>query len=827
MNFPVINDRRSWYGLALLAALFAVAGYLRMNDLTLYSPDSIRYVIWGTSIAGGRGFVDDTQPDPQWFVEHAPLYPVLIAPAEFFFPDSLVAAKAVSLLWGLLALMLMHRWLSKRLGPLPALLGSLLMVCNPLLLVYSSEALSEAPFVAFLCLALVLSEDVAARKGSSGYRLPMLLAIVGTIGLLREIGVAVVAGVILYFALQKQWRRAALMFLAAAVCLGLWYVRNQILVPLPEGATKANTELVFEHFVTPAGTSLVSELWQRIWISAGSYAWQLAGSILYPLHGSGQVNLAVDAVAMPGFARIILAASASILLLFGVSSDWKDRTAAILRASIAVGYLLLVFIFPVHDIRFLFPLLPLMIFYILKGAGALGAKYSRIAAWGKPAILIPLVALVMVPNLIVMADIIDVNLAYRRSPQNLYQELVKRESYPTIYTFPWSLVGDWVRDSVAEGSTIASPEKFLAISVGQRKVLEANPGLTLPLFEKMIRDYDVAYLASRSRLGNYKLYEFLMAESKRYRFDQVFSAGNVSLFRVTSLLRHPDLAAAARPLPDTTGASGLLRQGRAKFLREDYAGAVERFSRGMLVAPGEAEFLYQTALAHSMQGNAAAARRVYEELLVSPQSASLSTLARVHLDAMDVAISAIGVPATQERAIKMNDLARLYWNLGYESRAEGIADVSLRLDSTHFWGLLWGFHFNLQNGDTADARRYYGQLERLSADNQVVVSFRRLLAIGDSLRWVRDRPSRSELHLSAGRLYQLIELFEESLDEGERALAEDPENVAAKQLLGEVFQTKGVPRMANAYYGAVLSAEPGNALVRARRDSLQSALPPR
>jgi tetratricopeptide (TPR) repeat protein len=184
-----------------------------------------------------------------------------------------------------------------------------------------------------------------------------------------------------------------------------------------------------------------------------------------------------------------------------------------------------------------------------------------------------------------------------------------------------------------------------------------------------------------------------------------------------------------------------------------------------------------------MDGDSLQARAYYERLMALPQAASLTYTARVHLDAMDVALSARGVPPTQERAIKMNDLGRLYWDLGYRRRAEELSDESARLDSGYFWGLLWGFHFNLQNGDTADARRYFRRLGQIDGKNQVVRVFDRLLAIGDSLTFVREPARRSALHLAAARLYERIELFEVALDEAERASGDAPAAPAAAAVL--------------------------------------------
>lgn len=196
-NVPVVRAE-----FLLVAALFLTAGALRINDLFLYTPDSARYLIWGNSIARGAGYVDDTQPEELRYVVHAPLYPALIAPVEFLFPLQSVAVKAYTLLWGLFALLLLYLWLYHLFGRGAAITGAAMLAFNPGYLVYSTEVLSEVPFIAFLLLVLFIMARSADRGGLSRPEWWTLLASSSLIGLLREVGVVVTACVAL-----GLWRR--------------------------------------------------------------------------------------------------------------------------------------------------------------------------------------------------------------------------------------------------------------------------------------------------------------------------------------------------------------------------------------------------------------------------------------------------------------------------------------------------------------------------------------------------------------------------------------------------------------------------------------------
>ena len=133
-------------GIVFICVLFFIAGMLRLNDLSFYTPDSSRYLIWGNSLAHGKGFVDETLPDPDPYVVHAPLYSLLIAPAEFLAPYSTVLVKAWTLLWGVLAVLLLYAWLCRAVGKSGALVGAILFAGNPLFWLYRNKFSCWSPF---------------------------------------------------------------------------------------------------------------------------------------------------------------------------------------------------------------------------------------------------------------------------------------------------------------------------------------------------------------------------------------------------------------------------------------------------------------------------------------------------------------------------------------------------------------------------------------------------------------------------------------------------------------------------------------------------------
>ena len=814
-------------GLVFICLLFLASGILRLNDLSLYTPDSTRYVIWGNSLAQGKGFLDATQPDPNRYVVHAPLYSVLLAPAEFFFPLSLIAVKVWTLLWGILAVVLLYVWILPKLGKTAALIGALALSFNPLMLLYSSEALSESPFIAFVLLAFILAEKMSGEKpGKRG--LMFLLVTIGAVALLREVGVAMVIAVVAYFIFCKQPRRAVLVVLGSIVVLGLWYVRNQILVEAPPGVQRGNLALLFQHFVTPPDVSIVNELALRMWLNFKEYASQLGGMLFYSLFASHQTNLYAETSSLYKLMQSVAEGGTFVITLFcsflmfsGIYIDGRRSKAAFLRISFVIIYLGAIFSYPVHDIRFLVPVLPLMIYYVVLAVRWYVRERGKIFLHIRREHAIGIATVLMIPNFIGVYYLLKTNIAYEKSPVDFYQSLQQLSSYPPIFTQPWTLLGRWVQQNIPEGETIATPSKELSIVVGNRKVKELDPGLPLPLFEKLLRDNRIGYILAPIRWQDLMTYEFLMMESSRFWFEPVHRVSNLILLKVHSRYMEPDITGKALSVTiDTTSASGLLRAGRQEIVRGNYDAAIRWINKGIELSPEQPQLIFQLIIAYSQKGDAGNSMKTYRRFITLPQVGSYIVLARFQVQAMELVRKVLALKNPEERSVKLLDAASTYWNSGYYRRASSIIDADLDADSLYFSGLLWGFHYAFQQNDTSRAFRCLRQLQSMDTGNTVVNAFARFPSIYDSLHQQLPPSELSRLHLDMAAIYRQIDLREEALDEAEKAIGADRTNTAARLFIAESFERGSLYRSARQVYKEISVLEPENMFVRTRIDSL-------
>jgi tetratricopeptide (TPR) repeat protein/4-amino-4-deoxy-L-arabinose transferase-like glycosyltransferase len=798
-------------------ALFLAVGIVRMNDTSVYTPDSCRYVILGTSLAHGQGWVDATKPVPERFMINPPLYSLLLVPAELLFPMSLAAAKVWTLCWGAAALALFYIFVRRLLGETAAGIAAFLFAFNPLFVIFSGEALSDAPFLFFLILALVLSESEESEPWKRKIYYAALVVCTSALPLLREAGVAGVIAAALVLANRRKWGFAGAVVTTAAGLMALWYWRNQSVLSPEYGHELTNPGILFRHFFTPRDAPLVQEFALRIKASAAEYAPQLGMALFGPLRAGQLSDLIVNpAAAYQWAARAVdLAKPALVVFTFaaalkGIVRDLRTSRGAGARVLFILSYLSIILIFPAHDIRYLLPLLPLLLYYALLAfrgvlAGSAGRKRAAVAT----------AAILMLPNLLGLGENMSLNIAYNRSPESV----LRYPTLPAAFRYQWKRIGSWIRETLPPDAIIASPEKDLVLVAGGRKVLEMDPAVTLPEFEAILRNDRVEYLFTPAQWKDLRAYEFPMRESRRFWFEPVAEVPN--LMRVHSRLIEPIVRTPPHESFDTLSPTELLRKGRGELVRGEYGPALEDLNRALQISPNQTDVVYQAMIASMFAGDTLRAAGLYRKILALPQTYSFIEAGRYQWDAVELLAQGRSSASPEERSSRLFDAASLYWKLGYPRRSVEVIGELLRADTLYSLGLLWGFDYTLQAGDTLLARRYFSRLEGIDRSNPIVRAFSRILAAGDSINASADPAAKARLHLTLAGVYARIELGDEAFDEAERSLGADPRSADAMILLGDMLRTRGHLLAAGSYYAQALAAEPANALAIARADSIR------
>ena len=789
----MISILRTHFLLLSVLIVFFLLGLFRLNDLSLYT-DSTRYLIWGNSIAHARGWIDDTQPEPERYVVNAPFFPVLLAPALLIVPFSLYASKIWTLLWGVAALVLLYRWLERSLGRTGAQIGVLLLAFNPMMLVLSTEVLSEAPFLVVLIGAFLLL-DRALTTFDDRRPFLELVALLSVVVLLREVAITLVIAVALLFLYRRRPSRAAFVIAAAAVVYAFWLYRNLVLVGTPATSQSTNLQFMFEHVVTAPDAPLYQELLSRMWLSLKGFGFQLAGMIFYSVPSTLIIAPGAafrESVNLLGLLKPLVFLSAVPLMLGGIVLDVRHSPSASARIVLILLYLGIILMYPIHDVRFLLPLMPFMILYLLRAAQWLWRRGPTLLlqrAW----LPVAATALLLIPNGLCIAEVLRTNFAYRSDPAAFHEWASRQSGSRTYFSQPFEVMGDWIRAHTPPDAVFASSAKEIVPFVGGRKVLEINDGVPLPTFEFMLRDNAVTYLLAVGMWDDVTSYDFHMTESRRLFFEKVSSLGNLHLYRIGSRLMLPrDQRRGWTFTFDTTSAAGLLRKGRWELIRERYDEARTSLGRALEIMPGQPVILYQQLLLNTFQRDSAGAVRTLEQMYASARATTYLWAGRTHVDAMNSLLRARETSAPEEqRMVRSYDIARLYWDLGYPIQAYRLMREIVQTDPEFFRGLLWAWHFGTQLGDVQHPPGWLAALEAIDRSNAVVRSFRTVTALQDTLRREQSATRRTALRLSIAAVYQTMELPEEALDEVERAIGEDPANAEAWRIYATMFLSKG------------------------------------
>ncbi|MEK6651207.1 MAG: hypothetical protein AABY75_09530, partial [Bacteroidota bacterium] len=437
--------------LLLLLLLILVASVATVNDALLYTPDSARYLIWAQSLASFDGFNDFTLPDPTRYVVHAPFYPVLLVPAAFIAPGSVVAAKLTNALLALLAVWLFYRWLSRAVGTKIAAWTAALLAANGLTLIYGTQVLSEIPFAIALIAAVMLAEDLEdLHSGHTAADMAGIILALSAAMFLREIGVTVVAAFVVLWMLRKQWRAAAWVGGLCLLLYALWFLRNEVIVAGMEQPPMRNSRLLVAHLYTPQSESLFAELLARIATNARSYAGRLSTLVFAPdiaRQSHGLVSLGHGPVqwallAMPFLAPFFLAVT---LLMSGAGAVWGwSRVPSVRRVAAILGlYAVPVLLYPINDIRFLYPLLLGLLYLGAVGASEAGRRWSarvdmRTLKW----VALPCIVLAFGSHLVWAGSYFVNNgrLAHDR------ERLLAEEAPPEYYRKTLADAGRWLRE---------------------------------------------------------------------------------------------------------------------------------------------------------------------------------------------------------------------------------------------------------------------------------------------------------------------------------------------------------------------------------------------
>jgi hypothetical protein len=370
--------------------LFFVLYLLRLDHVVGMFGDDAWYALLGKALATGHGLTLINSPSPGIIPIYPPAFPFLLslmfrlAPE---FPDNLWLLKSVSI-----AAMLGVGWLTysyfTRIRELPAWLAlglALATALNPAFVFLATSSLMSECVFTFGLMATVVIIERGVKAGKTGgnwhYALGATLAVFTLFTRLQ--GVGLILAVIVYLLKERLLRAAAIFAVTTALLAGPWLLYAQMHAPTPEQQAEQNSYIVQSYLTqfsqrkiapSTSQTATPPSLMKSKFAKLLTRAWNNICLIVeYDIGAMGLYHLFRAGEPLAGKARQVWQAALSLILtllaLTGFVAALRQRTT--LGELVLVITLMIIAAWTYASFRFILPLLPFVVYYMLLGGRAI------------------------------------------------------------------------------------------------------------------------------------------------------------------------------------------------------------------------------------------------------------------------------------------------------------------------------------------------------------------------------------------------------------------------------------------------------------------------
>ncbi|MBI4428310.1 MAG: glycosyltransferase family 39 protein [Ignavibacteriales bacterium] len=788
--------------------LFLAVGVAALNTTVAYTPDSARYLAWAKSLAFFEGLQDDTAPDIQRYVVRPPMYPLLLSPVARVFPYDLVAAKIVTLLIGVFAGLILYRWLRESMGTTAAGIGAFLWCLHPLVLTYSTQVLSEIPFITCVIGSFLLLRRISASDVRNP-RLDYALVVVLTAGLyLREAGLYLTLSALTFYLLRREKRRALMVLGLPLGFYAFWLLRNELLVAGAEVPEGANLNVLLARLYTTEDVNILEELVLRVRNNLVFYGGIAGKTVLLSGYVRGPLAFILPGSGVDEFFSGILGAVIQVvtafLLFYGMYNLWKGKNALFFPTAVFVTlYSASLLLFPVTDVRYLFPLVPVVLFYLVNGIVSFFQLLELLSGKSVENSLIMLATIVLLtgPNVTWVVQFSWNNMRYHAAKTENFSDTSAVSRLPAIYRRTLDHVGKWVVQNTRPGTVVTSRWKEAALWLGGRKVLEVTPDLPQDLFDTWLRDYDVRYLVSVNE-GSLRDLELHIALSSRFSFHSVYRSADVEVYEIRKKSQFAiDADAGTEVQRDFRKALQLLRESAVVQAESLFQSVINRIGNhsGVLLCLG---------VAKEFAGEYADAERIFQSFSALPQAGSILQQARHHREMMARLRSAELHPAPSVRAALFQEVATRSRRLGFHKRAEELLRRSLEADSAYFPSLIFAALYAWEDGKLVMAHRFLQRALTVVPENAQVNALAMVVRSTDSLRQTQVLTTRASHWLTIANEFLNFGSRNKAIDVLHELLREDKDNIAALRLLSKLYVSKQMIAPAKRVLSRLLDLKP-------------------
>ncbi len=494
--------------LAALLASFVVAGVARLNPFCLLEPDIPDYLFTSRSLASLDGYREIDFPGEPLHAFRPPGLALLLAPISLVSPYNVVAAKVAVLATAVAALFLLWLLARRTCGPIGALSVAALMAASPFTLLFSTEAMSELPFLACMLAVLLLLE----RETKRPVALTLLLAFLPFI---RTIGVVWIVAIGLWGLLASNRRRLSVVALVALAPTVLWSWRDS----LAGGPTyMASVASDFSGTISQAASQI-------------SYYVGECFSLLLPgiergtaLYERVLVEPAPDLGGLFGLSPAVSLAAA-LLFFLGLYARRDGQGGLIALQTILL--LAALAIYPPRHERLIWPLIPLFWIYLVAGLESLARWLPRSAAGGRAVALIMGAALLLWQGA-AGARMVRTNLQWLEAGERFYSE-----SVPPMYFCDWQAAGRWIDDNAPSNARLLTRHSDVGFTARRYQDSLRFEELSPVAWRGRISQFGARYLVVPTTMFGRLFPGHLLGNDPVYHYEKVYDARDVAVLEIS------------------------------------------------------------------------------------------------------------------------------------------------------------------------------------------------------------------------------------------------------------------------------------------------------
>ncbi|HEY2429855.1 MAG TPA: glycosyltransferase 87 family protein, partial [Acidimicrobiales bacterium] len=331
--------------------------------------DDAGYIVVARALAHGQGLTSRLSAGYPLVSTYPPGYGALLAPIARIDGSAFLAFRALSVVALVVLLPLVWTYLGRRRVSDPARLAVLLLLAlNPVLATFSTMVMAELPFlVAFLLLLLAVERWEASPRVMTWAGAATVVAAAASVWL-KEAALGLVAGLVVWLALRRLWRKAAVTAGGTAV----------LFAPVIIARLIAGGSLIGSRYATEFGAAFAGGIGHQVTSAIPSAVATYLNSAI----PQSIVPTSVSPLPVVGpVAGVLgtLGTTVTPLVLIGLVVWWRRHRDA--AAVMVPFYVVTTLAYPFVNERRLIIVLPVIVAWYVLGAGAVIKAVTAAGRW--------------------------------------------------------------------------------------------------------------------------------------------------------------------------------------------------------------------------------------------------------------------------------------------------------------------------------------------------------------------------------------------------------------------------------------------------------------